>query len=476
MRYETFAAALQLTLVLAVAAAAVAIRSTLIPIASAQETATVSEADMTFFYKNPSPGRVSEIILYFDTLVRSNRPSAEPPTIGFLAAAFQKYQGDIDKMIPDGLSTTMQWTVATALRLAGQDAKARSMADHLRESGSAAPDWARVPSSLDAVAVTGPSEFDLMWGASFASGDPRYCSRILDRFASVANVDGNADDMVSIARSYGTGADMRWVVEKRGSDKARELILQSTALWALDANARQHEFVRAAVGKYINAHPGEPASKALQALARSYGHYDVRRVISSIDVSPGKHSVTINVAYLTQILDDLERHAGAYPPHFEFADDRQRAEHDVSAISSLLDPISQDLSRNPPLQLRLGILHAIGHNLDIPGSAEKVTTAFSTLLALTPEDPQGNYRYGAFLAATTRNGAGIRFLEKARALGVVNADYWLGWSYEIIGNKAKALEYLEGYTKRVPGDQKAALLLDAVRNDKVEFKEGKPSP
>jgi hypothetical protein len=314
-----------------------------------------------------------------------------------------------------------------------------------------------------------------MWGASFASGDPRYCSRILDRFASVANVDGNADDMVRIAWSYGTGADVRWVVEKRGPDKAHELISQSSALWALDSNARQHEFVRDAVGKYINAHPGEPASKALLALAQAYGHYDIRKVVSLRETSPGKPSVTVNVAYLTQVLDDLERHAGVYPPHFEFTEDRRRAEHDVSAISGLFDPISQSLSRNLQLQLCLGILHAIGHNLDIPGSAEKATTAFSTLLELSPEDPQANYRYGAFLAAATRRGAGIPFLEKAKALGVVNADYWLGFSYAMIGNKVKVLENLESYMKRVPSDH-IARVLDAVRSDKLEFKEMKATP
>jgi tetratricopeptide (TPR) repeat protein len=473
MRHLTFTATVRLTLVLAVAVAAVANRATPIPIASADETTTVSEADMTFFYKNPSPGRIPALILYLDTLMQSNNASAQPAAIGFLAAAFQRYQGDIDKMIPDGLSTTMQRIVATSLRLAGQDAKARSMANHLGDGGAAAPDWTRVPSSLDAVTVTGPSEFDLMWGASFATGDPRYCSRILDRFASIANVAGNAEDMARIARSYGTGADLHWVVEKRGPDKARELISQSSALWALDSNARQHEFVRNAVGQYINAHPEEPASKALLALAQAYGHYDIKKVVSFSETSPGNSAVTFNVAYLTQILDDLERHAGAYPPHFEFAEDRQRAERDVSAISGLLDPIAR---RSPPLQLRLGILYAIGHNLDIPGAGEKAITAFTTLLELSPEDPQANYRYGAFLAATTRNGSGIPFLEKAKALGVVNADYWLGWSYEIVGDKAKALENLESYTKRVPSDLTAARVLDAIRNDKVKFKEAKPTP
>jgi hypothetical protein len=55
-------------------------------------------------------------------------------------------------MIPDGLSVKTQGIVATSLRLAGQDAKARALADQLSASGAAAPDLARVPLSLDAVA------------------------------------------------------------------------------------------------------------------------------------------------------------------------------------------------------------------------------------------------------------------------------------------------------------------------------------
>jgi hypothetical protein len=77
------------------------------------------------------------------------------------------------------------------------------------------------------------------------------------------------------------------------------------------------------------------------------------------------------------------------------------------------------------------------------------------------------------LASTTKKGEGIPFLEKAKSLGVVNADYWLGWSYVSVGEKTKAIENLENYTKRVPSDQNAARILDAVR---LKFEERKTSP
>lgn len=438
--------------------------------------ATVSDADITYFYKNPSPARLSQLMAYFNTLAQSGKAFAQPPMIGFLAAAFQKYPGDVDSLISAELSLPMLEIVGYSLQLAGQDAKARSIADRVTSRGAALPDFTRASSSLDAMLATGPTEFDMLWGASFATGDPRYCSKILARFAGMTNVDGNADDILAIAKAAGTDADMHWVVDKRGAEKARELSIIASALSALNSNAQQHEFVRNVVGDYVQAHPTEPASKTLLALARAYGHYDIKRVVTVTEAAPGKPSANINIAYLSQILDDLSRHASTYPPHFESADDRQRAEHDLSAISAVLDPLTESFSHNPDLLMRLALLHAFGHNLDIPDSSQKAAAAFTTLLKLTPDDPLANYRYGVFLASTAKAGDGIPYLEKAKGLGVVNADYWLGLTYEVAGDKAKAVENLENYIKRVPSDATAARMLDAIRNDKVETKVLKPTP
>jgi len=441
MHYQTLAKALSLALALITAAASLHERTPGMASAHAQDANATSEADITYFYRNPSVERVARIVSYLNTSALLDKPSAEPATIGFLAAAFDRYPKNIDAMIPQGLSARTQGVIALSLRLAGQETTA-----------------------------TGPNEFDMLWGASFATGDPRYASRILARFAAIANVDGNAEDMLTIARSFGAGADLHWVTDKHGADQARELIIGSSALWALQSNAEQHDFVRALVNDYIRAHPAEPAAKALLTLGREYGHYDIKQVISVAPGASGKPSVTVNIIYLSRIVDDLGRHAAVYPPHFESAEDRQRAERDVVAISALLDPISDKFSHNPVLLMRLALLHAFGHNLDVPGSAPKAVAAFTSLLNLAPDDPQANYRYGVFLASSTKSGEAIPLLEKAKSLGVADTDYWLGWSYAVAGNKAKAVENLESYTKRMPGDQNAAAILDAVRNDKFNIK------
>src|SRR6202453_4852714 len=186
MRPLNFAKAASLTACFIAAAASIVLFNAVIsPLRAEPTPATpVSDADLTYFYKNPSPARLSQLMAYFNTLAQSGKPFAQPPMIGFLAAAFQKYPGNVDSLISADLSLPMLEIVGDSLQLAGQDAKARSIADRLTSRGAAPPDFTHVPSSLDAMLATGPTEFDMLWGASFATGDPRYCSKILARFRS----------------------------------------------------------------------------------------------------------------------------------------------------------------------------------------------------------------------------------------------------------------------------------------------------
>jgi tetratricopeptide (TPR) repeat protein len=211
------------------------------------------------------------------------------------------------------------------------------------------------------------------------------------------------------------------------------------------------------------------------ALATEYGHYDPKTVVSLSETTPGKPAVTINVPYFVQILNDLGSHAGTWPVKFDSIDDRRRAEHDVALLSAQLDIIADNF-RDESMLLRLALLHAVGHNLDIPGSSEKAVAVFDKVLERWPNDPQANYRYGVFLAGTAKNRDAIPFLEKAKSLGVVDADYTLGLTYMSLGDKDKAVANLKSYTARVPGDENATRTLDAVINGKVEIKQLKASP
>ncbi len=210
------------------------------------------------------------------------------------------------------------------------------------------------------------------------------------------------------------------------------------------------------------------------AKATEYGQYDIKKVVTITQSAAGQNSATISFAYLDQIIDDLSSHAANYPPRFDSPDDLYRARVDVKALSAILDTLLSSPSPDRQILLRAGVLNSIGHNLDVPGCADRAIGAFTALLRQTPDDPRANYFYGRFLTGAGKPADAIPFLEKAKSLGDVNADYTLGIAYLSEGDKAKALDNLELYARRVPNDANAAKMIDALRNGSVQIKKVNP--
>ena len=115
----------------------------------ADEPAAVSEADLTYFYKNPSPTLAARLITYLDVLGAAEKPASRPPLMGFFAGVFQRYPAVIDAMIPASVSAPMMELLAVSLRLAGQQARAESMIGKLKARDAVVPDLTAVPSNLD---------------------------------------------------------------------------------------------------------------------------------------------------------------------------------------------------------------------------------------------------------------------------------------------------------------------------------------
>src|SRR5262249_54558736 len=122
-----------------------------------------------------------------------------------------------------------------------------------------------LPAQLENLWITTPTHLDIVWGAAFASGDARYPGMILDFFAATANQSEQvAIDVVAIA-----GGSKEVLQELRGKyrdDLARQIVYAAAALWALQANARQHVFVDQTMARYITQKSGTPAAKVLAAL------------------------------------------------------------------------------------------------------------------------------------------------------------------------------------------------------------------
>lgn len=208
---------------------------------------------------------------------------------------------------------------------------------------------------------------------------------------------------------------------------------------------------------------------AFNASAREYGHYDPKRLLTISETPSGK-KYSFNGAYLDQILNDLSAHAKNYPPKFDTPQDKQRAVQDVKVVSGLLDIMINVPTPNPDLLIRAGYLNSMGHNLDVPGAAEKANSIFLKLLAAIPSDPRGNYMYGTFLAGIGKPKEALPYLEKALSVGVVDAAYAIGMTYLMLGDKDQALKNLEDYKRRKPSDGSVDTLIDAIRNGKLELK------
>ena len=215
-------------------------------------------------------------------------------------------------------------------------------------------------------------------------------------------------------------------------------------------------------------------SIAVLGQAKEYGHYEIKSIATVSQSATGQHSVTINFSLLDQLLADLSIHNNNYPAQFDTAEDRQRAVRDVIAVSKILDILLDNPSPNAEVLLRAAEVNGIGHNLDIPGAGEKAMTDFTALLNRSPDDPRADYLYGKFLVSAGKPREAIPLLEKAKATTALNADWTLGLAYLALNARAKALESLEEYVKRVPNDKNAAKLIDAIRNGAVEFKKGSP--
>lgn len=188
---------------------------------------------------------------------------------------------------------------------------------------------------------------------------------------------------------------------------------------------------------------------------------------SLVRKNPGGPGGTVDMAGVDRMIRDLAPHAQDYPPQFDSPADAQRARRDIATLAGMLDVLARTEAPSPDVLLRLGLLSAFGHSLDIPHAAERAQGYFTRLLAVQPEHPYGNYHYGVFLLQTGQAQAALPFLAKAKDRGVTPALFSLGLAYIMLNDAPRAQEWLTAYQKANPADASVAPLLEAVREGKI---------
>lgn len=182
------------------------------------------------------------------------------------------------------------------------------------------------------------------------------------------------------------------------------------------------------------------------------------------------------VAVIGRQLAPIERHARDYPP--QFTSDAQRKEIEVTLRNTLsrLDALLAKNPDDPQVLLVSAFGHAMGHNLDFEGSAEKSLASYGRLVELRPKDPRARLLYGIFLNGIGRTQESIPHITKAIELGLVEANYPLAMAYVIEGKREQALPPLKIYVQAVPKDEGARRLLKSLqeKDSTIERKDGPP--
>jgi hypothetical protein len=223
----------------------------------------------TFFYSNPQPARLVGFLERYQQ--RAQGWNGFPPVAGFFAVVFRQNSDWIGRLVPDHPDTRTAVAIAAALRLSGLPQIEPSLQSRLSAAGAdpiLRAELANLPPRLEELHVVTPTHLDVLWGASFASGDERYVRMIADFFATTANrSEPIAIDVAKtiLAISGGPQDILSQLRGKYGDGGAREIVFAATAGWALESNTQQHSFVDKFLTEYIAANPGSPATKALSA-------------------------------------------------------------------------------------------------------------------------------------------------------------------------------------------------------------------
>jgi hypothetical protein len=241
-------------------------------------TAAQSAYDIlvTHFYDDPRPERLAG---FLDELVKNPLQwSTYPPLVGFFAATLSRHPDGMVPLLPAHFDAKTAETIAVAWRLSARPPMAQSLRSRIDEVGhdpALHAVLADLPSRLEDIRITNPTHLDILWGAFFASGDPRYVRMILDFVGQMANRSENmAVDItkVTMAMSGGSKEILNQVRAKYGDALFRGIVYTSTAEWALMANARQHPIVEKTMTDYIDESRESFAAKSLLSLRASARH------------------------------------------------------------------------------------------------------------------------------------------------------------------------------------------------------------
>jgi len=221
---------------------------------------------MTRYYERPVD--IPNMLVMWEKL---GRPGPES-MIGFLAGLFTKHPDKIATAIKTPLELNTQVFIVAGLRLANRTHEAKAAGQQWGWSSEQIASITPVePLATKKVATAG--HFDVMWAASFATGDATYVRPIYEFFADFASQPGvdvrDAITMVMVKHGIINRDAVKDLAKKYPQETFVRIAHASSALWSLESNARQHKFVAAALEQYAKQQPQNAAIKAIDEVRKA---------------------------------------------------------------------------------------------------------------------------------------------------------------------------------------------------------------
>ena len=224
---------------------------------------------LTYFYKDPRPERLYGFLARFQDTPVAEQPQAFLALSGFFAAVCIAHPDQFPPMVPADLKPKTAAAISAAVRMCGNERVAVALEPTLDRSAPDEQTRAAISSlpRLSELRVTQPTQFDILWSASFATANPAYVRPIYDFYvATTAQPGVDVHDIVAMVmlkfRPNKEALDA--ISAKYPRDTLIRIIYAASALWSLDSNARQHAFVATALSGYEKEAAG---SVAVQGLA-----------------------------------------------------------------------------------------------------------------------------------------------------------------------------------------------------------------
>lgn len=226
---------------------------------------------MTGFYRAPSPELFRDLVRRLAVAEDGISIGTEAPVTGFFAGYFKAYPEDAKawagRKVPEAVTRAM----ANGLALAGLLPHAHRFADVNGFSQDTIERYATFQGGLSRLRSTNPALFDMLWGASFASGDGAYPARVIalieDALAAHAF---DREGLLITARIIRADQDQRTAGINAVSEADLPAFLFATSgIWSLRSNAHQHGFVRAALEDALPRAEGTAFGEVLMIIRQS---------------------------------------------------------------------------------------------------------------------------------------------------------------------------------------------------------------